>query len=266
MNKTTIFLVLLLIISCNNKEKLTPNEKKGLYGKIKAYKEIFLSKNTQEQKEPFDTIQKMEYVYNSRQKVKKIKKWIRLNDKIFIKTTTFDFDHKDRIIKEITKTVSINDTISNIQEWVYSYNKNNEIFKIVSSSKNEKIASNETYEYFYQNEHELKKIEYNDVRVLLSTNDTFATKSIELYNKKGLPETTYHIFTDSDEKHIDTITIKQEYNKKNLCSKITNIGIDKEPTTETFKYEYDDNGSWILQKGYFNDKLVEKVIREIEYK
>jgi len=265
MKKTLLLLILLTVLSCSDKE-LSSNEKKGLFGEIKAYEKIFLTKETSENNEIyFDTVQKIEYIFNLGKKVKKSISWIKLGNKIFLRTTTFDLDNKNRILKEVTKSSLINEKNSNTHEWIYSYNENNEISKITSSYKTEKVKSNEIYEYYYKNDNELKKIEYNNVKVLLSINDTIKTKSIELYNKKGLLETTYHIFPNFDEKDTDTITIKQEYNRKNLCSKVINIGTDKEPMVEVFKYEYDDNGSWILQEGYYKDELVGKVIRKIEY-
>lgn len=262
-----LFGLIFLIISCNHRT-LEPNEKKGLYGKIKNYDEIFLVKKDIEKNESFfDTIQKIKYDFNEKKKVKKKNVWAKLNKKILIKTSTYEFDNNDRILKEVTVSSIKGERDSTTREHYYTYNENNQLSEIKSSNENEKVISNENYKYYYDNTNQLIKTEYNYIRIILDKKDTITTKVLRFYNIKGLLKNEKYIYTNiNNEKENYIISYKYKYNRRNLKSKISKSNNEgDEKFEQTFKYDFDKNESWILQKGYKENELVSKTIRLIEY-
>jgi len=245
MKKYSSLFLLLFLLSCNYQFI----DKPGLKGKVKKFTEYKMSIENNVVK---DTFSIMTTTYNRKGQI--VDQIIELkNGETF--NQDFEYDKKENLIKEISY-YDDNKIVVN-----YEY-KDTLLIRAYSISEADSIYTKMDEIYYYNDKNKLDSRHYS--QILVSDNDT------STYNNK--------YFYDKNEKLNEYITqyksisnsifskTKFDYNKFGLYSKTYSYNNnDKLTTTDEYKYEYDNNGSWVKKEIIRNDILEYIYTRKIDY-
>ncbi len=266
-NKLITYATILSIItltSCKH-HTLTENEKKGLYGIIDSYKEIYLNKKQTVSGEMYmDTLYVKEYHFNDFNKIAHKTNRFKFLNKWSKRWTTYVYDNNQRLNKELTKSINDNRQDTLFEQALYFYNQKGLLTRTIDTS----FTNHTETKYYYNDRQNLIKVVHTIMQFSKTyPQDTITTKEIELYDKKGLLQKKLSILPDKKNKIYDTVIIKLTYNIHNLPLKITFTNKDPDLNgTLHFEYEYDKKGSWIVKKELLDNELYGKAIRRIKYK
>jgi hypothetical protein len=255
LNKTLLFIISIIFISCNENPKLFKN---GLTKNAKRIDEYAIKVKFDSVNNPIhDTLFFKVRDYNKKGNIIRNKLTMLFYDECI--DVQFVYDSLDRVKKEIVRLHNDSSTFA-----VNYFYKDSLLRQTISESIKENYQSIQKGKYKYHSNKKLKEILLFQIYIDLEENDTISyTIELDKYNKDGvLVETEFNDF-------------KNKLNNKKYRYKLNNKGMydetkefdfnDSLVSTTTAQYLLDKFGNWTEKKSYKNDTLIRINIRKIEY-